>query len=63
MEDNNPLIEDVKTRSSSKLSQLWGRAEHFTSNWRNQILLCFAVFVLGVCVFVVLTIMFDEGGL
>ena len=61
MEDNNPLIETIKQDSPSKFSKVSERTAVFTKIWRNQILLCFALFVLGVVLFVVLTIIFETG--
>ena len=61
MEDNNPLIETIKQDSPSRFSKVSERAAVFTKIWRNQILFGFALFVLGVVLFVVLTIIFETG--
>jgi hypothetical protein len=61
MEDSNPLIENIIQDSPSSFSKLSERTVVFTKIWRNQILLGFALFVLGVVLFVVLTIIFETG--
>ena len=61
MEDNNPLIETIKQDSPSRFSKVSERTAVFTTIWRNQILLGFALFVSGNVLFVLLTIIFETG--
>ena len=61
MEDNNPLIESFNTRSSSQLSELCGRVSVAIGRWRNRIIICCGVLLMGVCVAVVISTVFGGG--